>query len=280
MTEKVQFKTDIVERYKNGESSYQISRNEECSYNAILRELKRRGINTGLRFWTKKEIGKLKEFYSIASEEELLKELPNRKKKSIGGIARKLGLRKRECKRTCNSCGKEFIIKYYRGKRKICLKCIKKQWELNNPKNASEREKRWLQKNPEYMKNYLKTPKARARINRYFRQLRKESPKFRLDQNIAAYIRQSLKGKKAGIRREFLLNYTLEDLMKQLESQFDDKMSWENYGNYWEADHIKPKSLFKYSSPEDLEFKECWALKNLQPLEKSANLRKGKSFIS
>lgn len=60
MATKTQFETDIVKRYKNGESSYQISRNEGCSYNAVLRELKRRGINTGLRFWTKNEIEKLR----------------------------------------------------------------------------------------------------------------------------------------------------------------------------------------------------------------------------
>ncbi len=59
MTYKTQFKTNIVGRYKNGESSYQISKDESCSYNTVLRELKRRGVNTGLRFWTKKEIKKL-----------------------------------------------------------------------------------------------------------------------------------------------------------------------------------------------------------------------------
>jgi len=63
MRGKTQFKTDIVKRYKNGESSYQISEDEGCSYNTVLRELKRRGINTRLRYWTKEEIEKLKEFY-------------------------------------------------------------------------------------------------------------------------------------------------------------------------------------------------------------------------
>ena len=39
-------------------------------------------------------------------------------------------------------------------------------------------------------------------------------------------------------------------------------------------DHIKPRSLFKYKKPENKEFKECWALNNLQPLEKIANIKK------
>jgi len=278
MTAKTQFKTDIVERYKNGESSYQISKNEGCSYNAILRELKRRGINTGLRFWTKKEIEKLREFYPIASEEELLKDFPNRKKKSTGGMAKKLGLRKKEGKKGCKGCGKEFAIKYYGGRRELCLKCIKKQWEHNNPKNASERERKWLQKNPEYMKKYVRNPRVRRRISLYFKQLRRENPKFRLDQNMANLIGRSLRGKKAGKRWEFLVDYTLNDLMEHLEGQFDIKMNWDNYGNYWHIDHIKPRSIFKYTFSEDKEFKECWALKNLQPLEKIANLRKSNTF--
>lgn len=281
MTAKTQFKTEIVKRYKNGESSYQISKDEGCSYNAVLRELKRRGVNTGLSFWTKNEIEKLKELYPITYTIELLKEFPNRKKESIERMAKKSGFKKRECERICRGCGKEFTIKH-KHNRKLCSKCVKKQWEHNNLENGRKRKKQWLQRNPEYMKNYVKTPKARKRINQYFRQyfrqLRKESPKFRLDDNMRVAIYLSLKGKKAGRKWQELVGYNLKELMKHLENQFDKEMKWENYGRYWHLDHIRPKSLFKYISPEDSEFKECWSLKNLQPLEKIANLRKSNTF--
>ena len=56
-------------------------------------------------------------------------------------------------------------------------------------------------------------------------------------------------------------------------------MTWDNYGSYWWIDHIKPRSLFKYEKPEDKEFKECWALKNLQPMEKIANIKKGNKIF-
>ena len=273
MNVKTQFKTDIVERYKKGESSYQIGENEGCSYNAVLRELKRRGINTGFRFWLKEEIETLKKLYPTTSSDDLLKEFLSRRKESIEGMARKLKLKKIECKKICKGCGKEFTIKN-RHNRKFCLKCTKKQWEHNNLNKARERKKRWFQENPEYMRNYTKKPKAKERINQYYRQLRKESPKYRLDNNISAIIRYSLKGKKAGRGWEKLIGYTLKDLVEHLERQFDDKMNWENYGSYWEMDHVKPRNLFKYISPEDSAFKRCWALKNLQPLEKIANRRK------
>lgn len=62
---------------------------------------------------------------------------------------------------------------------------------------------------------------------------------------------------------------TYQDLIKHIEKQFDDKMTWDNYGSYWHIDHIRPKCSFKGN-----EFKECWALSNLQPLEAIENFRK------
>jgi hypothetical protein len=43
----------------------------------------------------------------------------------------------------------------------------------------------------------------------------------------------------------------------------------------WHVDHIKALSTFNYSSPEDEEFKQAWALENLQPLWAEDNFRKG-----
>ena len=277
---KTQFKTDIIERYKNGESSYQISDNEGCSYNAVLRELKRKGVDTGLCFWTEKEKEKLKKFYSISSNEELLKEFPNRSGKSVISMAMKLGLKKREYKKTCKSCGKEFIIKYRQkyNKKGFCSKCAKQQWEHNNLENGRKRKKQWIQRNPDYIKKYMELPETKERINRYQKQRLKENPKYRLDHNMGMIIYLALKKNKNGRHWESFVDYTLKDLMEYLEKKFDEKMTWKNYGNYWHVDHIKPRSLFKYTFSDDPEFKKCWALKNLQPLEKTANFKKSNTF--
>lgn len=71
-----------------------------------------------------------------------------------------------------------------------------------------------------------------------------------------------------------ILGYSVDDLIKHLESQFEPWMSWDNYGE-WEIDHIVPDSSFSYSSTYDASFQESWKLSNLQPLEKSANASKG-----
>jgi len=57
-------------------------------------------------------------------------------------------------------------------------------------------------------------------------------------------------------------------------------MNWNNYGSYWHVDHIKPVALFNFNAPDDKEFKECWSLENLRPLEKIENIKKGKKYVT
>lgn len=56
-------------------------------------------------------------------------------------------------------------------------------------------------------------------------------------------------------------------------------MSWENYGDYWQIDHIVPQSKLCFSSMEDDNFKKCWALENLRPLEGFLNRKKYNKLI-
>ena len=120
-------------------------------------------------------------------------------------------------------------------------------------------------KRKQYMKNYVTNRVA-------------TDPKFRLRRNMTAAIQHCLINKKHKKNWLDSVGYTFNELVKHLESKFDDKMNWENYGSYWWVDHIKPKCLFIYKSPEDEEFKKCWALNNLQPLERMENLHKAFKF--
>ena len=70
-----------------------------------------------------------------------------------------------------------------------------------------------------------------------------------------------------------ILDYTVDELKKHLESKFQSGMSWDNYGK-WEIDHVTPDSWFKYNSFNDDDFKKSWALNNLQPLWAADNRAK------
>ena len=109
---------------------------------------------------------------------------------------------------------------------------------------------------------------------------RRVDGKFRLDCNMASAISAALRGAKAGRKWQDLVGYTAQDLIQHLQSQFNKNMSWGNYGSYWWVDHILPRSYFKYEAAEEPGFKRCWALDNLQPMEKIANIIKGATVVS
>jgi hypothetical protein len=66
------------------------------------------------------------------------------------------------------------------------------------------------------------------------------------------------------------LPYTPDKLKAYIESQWEDWMSWENYGLY-----DKDRKTLIYEDFSDDNFLKCWSLGNLQPLETVANIVKG-----
>jgi len=174
--------------------------------------------------------------------------------------------------------------KYSEAKR-----AYQKKWFKGNPNYAKNYRQKHLKRKLEIERNYREKHREELRIRsresskRYYHKHKltyRKSPKHRLDHNIRWLIADGLKRQKGGLGWEKLVGYTLKDLVEHLEKQFDDKMTWENYGSYWWIDHIKPRSLFQYEIAEDVEFKKCWALTNLQPLERIANIAKGAKYPS
>ncbi|HDY66721.1 MAG TPA: hypothetical protein ENH85_02900 [Candidatus Scalindua sp.] len=131
-----------------------------------------------------------------------------------------------------------------------------------------------------YAKKYNRVNRKRLTeyIKKYCKQRGRIDPKFRLDKNIGSAISVSLKGEKAGQSWVKIIGYSLDKLIQRLEFQFTPQISWANYGSYWWVDHILPRSWFNYKEPEDVGFKICWSLENLQPLEKITNIKKSNKF--
>jgi 5-methylcytosine-specific restriction endonuclease McrA len=163
-----------------------------------------------------------------------------------------------------------------------------RKWRHENRErfNAQAREYRQNQSEEEREKVRLRTRKyymahkeeiiKRTVKNNLLKQ--KRDPKYRLNHSISSGILQSLKHNKNGHHWEDLVGYTLNDLQHRLETQFELGMTWENYGK-WHIDHIIPISAFMFSSPDDLDFKRCWALENLRPLWANENNSKGNILI-
>lgn len=147
-----------------------------------------------------------------------------------------------------------------------------KEWKERNP----EYQKEWHKRNPEYTRQHFQLTKDKLYERR---RVQRGSPEMRLNNNMAVVIWMAIKQNKAGRKWESLVGYTLQDLMRHLERLFTPEMSWQNYGSYWWLDHIRPRSLFSFMIAEEQAFKDCWALENLQPLEKIANIIKGNKFL-
>lgn len=185
------------------------------------------------------------------------------------------GLRPR-CKGCRIEDGKLYRKKYpVRIKENKCKQLKKHQlkykernhrYYIQNIKKISERTK-------QYYENHKKER------NQYIKNKIQNNPQFRLNFTMANNIRKSLKGNKAGRHWEDIVGYTLQDLRKHLKKQFDKNMDWNNYGSYWTIDHIIPISIFNFKTFNNINFKECWNLNNLRPLEKIKNIKKSDKLI-
>jgi hypothetical protein len=89
--------------------------------------------------------------------------------------------------------------------------------------------------------------------------------------NIRSRLWQVLKAKTGSVSSS--LGCKTYELRLYLESKFEDWMSWDNYGDRWEIDHIRPLSSFDLTNKE--EFAIACHYTNLQPLCKRKNRSKG-----
>ena len=184
------------------------------------------------------------------------------------------------CKRGHDWIGTRKSLKYKNGR--TCVECIRERKQRPEVKaRKSEYMKEYRQRpevkamHREYMREYNHHPEAKA-WQRKYQNKKNQIPQNALRNSISAAMNKSLKNGKNGRHWEHLLGYTLSDLMKHIEKQFEPRMTWNNYGE-WHIDHIIPISVFNFEKPADIDFQKAWALDNLQPLWAHKNLQKSLS---
>lgn len=141
------------------------------------------------------------------------------------------------------------------------------QWAKENPDKHRSRVRRWRGNN---------TEKARD-IGRKNQATRRSTPWGAINNRIWPVMHNGVRinSETPDTLYALALGYPWSALRAHLEAQFSPEMNWENWGEVWELDHIKPLSSFKYESLADPLFRECWALSNLRPLPREANAAKG-----
>lgn len=173
----------------------------------------------------------------------------------------------------CKECDKK-ISSSYRKKNPGKSKDIIKKWFKDNPHKNREAVKRYQDKNRDMVREkHRKYNAEHPEKNREITKRYRNTPKGKLRHSISNGILRSLNGNKDGKCWALLLDYSIDQLKHHIEKQFKDGMSWENYGQ-WHIDHKIPISVFNFETPDDIDFKKCWELKNLQPMWALENIRK------
>jgi len=231
----------------------------------------------------------------------------------------------RQGKNTCLICMR-LQMKVYKSTNKGKIKEINKVYYENNKdiishnqaqdrKNNSEKYKL---RNRNYYENnksiilvkqndyYKKTKIVRSKINKLYRIKNKKQLNvkntirirrrrqidlaFRLRGIVSNSIGCALKRNGSSKNGSSIINhlpYSIEELKKHLEQQFESWMTWQNWGKYdpktwkeddintwtWQIDHIIPQSSFDFTNDEEI--KKCWALSNLRPYSAKSNVIEG-----
>lgn len=210
---------------------------------------------------------------------DCLREFP-KNSKNFNWVNKKKGYYSPYCKSCIKVRNSKTYRSYYdRNSKEICKKV--EEYRKENKESHKERQRMYYQKNKETIlekqKVYRSLDSTKARMNEYEKEKRKNDPAYKLHTNVSRLIRLSLNNngeRKTNGKIWNYLPYTDKQLKEHLENQFDDNMTWENYGSYWHVDHVIPRSRLEYDSFTHPNFLKCWHLKNLQPLEAGENIRK------
>jgi hypothetical protein len=143
---------------------------------------------------------------------------------------------------------------------KLCNKCkiekpIDKFYWRESRQNYSPRCKTCWK---EDCKDYNKGEKFKKYQNEYKRK-KSLTPQQKIISNLRNRVYKMLVKEIESKSTLELIGCSRKDFLNYVENQFDDKMNWDNYGTYWELDHIKPLSkdgTFHYTNCQPLTITE------------------------
>ena len=115
----------------------------------------------------------------------------------------------------------------------------------------------------------------KAALRRYYTEIKKPGSGYILRKRISTRIRNAIvNGHAIKERRTLeLTGCTIEQLKTHLESQFNARMTWANYGRAWHIDHIMPCASFDLT--DEAQQHQCFHFSNLRPMWGGANITKG-----
>ena len=184
--------------------------------------------------------------------------------------------------------------KYYEKNKKELLKkqvaYLKGQGKEKRKKFLKEWYPKYYEKNKERIylvaQEYLRKNKNKVyeRHNKYRRNKRENDIEFKIADNLRRRVNQALRHssvEKTSSTRK-LIGCSVKTLIKHLEKQFTEGMSWKNHSyRGWHIDHIVPVAYFQknFDFNDEKVQKMCFNYKNLRPMWAKDNQKKGSKYI-
>jgi hypothetical protein len=168
--------------------------------------------------------------------------------------------------RYCKGCMNGEFGSYYNTTRKYTGKDYYNQYRKENKEYFNTYSNQHYHENKEMYREWNRNKST-------------TDPIFRLKHSINANININLK-KYLQIKQDKSMNYlgtTMEQYCQYLEQQFTPEMNWDNYGSYWEIDHILPIDSFDLTNEEQLY--QCFNYTNTRPLHWLENKQKSNKII-
>lgn len=168
-----------------------------------------------------------------------------------------------------------------------------REWRANNLERAKERERIYYatyytkHKDTEEYRTRKKEqrlkPEIKKQRNKRQKERRENEISVRIRDNVSRRINKALRNinsVKSDKTIEYL-NCSIDFFVKHIENQFNEGMSWDNYGRssgdvYWEIDHIIP---INYENPTVENVIERMHYTNCQPMWAEENRTKSNKFI-
>ena len=142
--------------------------------------------------------------------------------------------------------------------------------EYRNTDEVKERVKIYFQRDDIKERVKQRLEDCRPKRNERIRNKYNSDENYRLITILRSKIHKMLKGIHTSY--ENILGCNLDFFKKWIEFRFDENMTWENLGEYWELDHILPISSFDFNKDNDTNI--CFHWINIQPLQKTENRSK------
>ena len=181
---------------------------------------------------------------------------------------------------------KEYQQKYYQANREKIIERNKKYYAENKEK-VRDQQRQYYERNKEQIavqrSQYYLANRGKIRIKQseYYQTYKdiintrrveyiNKTPHARMIKNLRSRLSSIIKNKSR--KTMDLIGCDRKHLVAHLEVQFENGMTWDNYGE-WAIDHHIPISAFNFDNKKEL--RACWHFSNLKPMWASDYLRKG-----